>query len=140
MDLDTGGTKVTETDAWDLRFRKSLIQLNPGKSTAAKLDTPFDSVTNSPSASQFQSDGLTGYVGTDGKTISPERDTVFNGEDKWYNYDQPGKPKIDPKTDRTYVVKTDQGTNYVIQMLSYYGAAGESAQLSLEYKIVLTLP
>ena len=103
------GTVVDSTEAWDLWYNGSRIQV---QGELAVLDRKFDSVYEAPD-SDFMADssGIVSFPG---------------GEDGWFNYD-PMTHIVEPIPQRVFVIKTTAGNYAKMEITSYYkdGAMGD---------------
>ena len=108
----TAGKEVKETEAWDLAFNATTIQLNNKADLKTKVavatlkGTSFEKVSKTPSTG-FQEDtqATSGIPSGSG-----------NG---WYTYDM-ATHQVLPIADRVFVVRTNAGTVVKFQVESYY--------------------
>jgi hypothetical protein len=131
VDLDTGKQVDAAQDAlWDLAFQRYTVKSRGGVSgtggvqVAIVTGTTFAALTQAPA---------TGYLedAPDGDDTGDAPDSVFNSGDGWYAYDiryhtLTPRPNI-------YVVRTDQGSYFKVELQSYYDAAGTPANLKLQW-------
>jgi hypothetical protein len=131
LDLDTGKQVDAAQDTlWDLAFQRYTVKSRGGVSgtggvqVAVVTGTTFAALTQAPA---------TGYLtdAPDGDDVGDAPDTVFNVGDGWYIYDI----KFHTLTPRPnlYVVRSDEGTYFKVEMLSYYSDAGTPANLKLKW-------
>ena len=119
-DLNSGSTTASGT-AWDVRLEGSVLRLNggvsgSGKAAASLSAAAFADVTTAAIESRaYQADAFGG---------------VFRAR-PWYKYNILGDNRISP-TFQVYLVKRGE-TVYKVQILNYYGAAGEPRQITLRY-------
>lgn len=131
LDLDTGKeASATEDAAWDLAFQRFVVMSRGGVSgtggvqVAVLTDTTFEQLTQAP-ATGWASDAA------DGDDVDTTPDTVFNAAGGWYAYDL----KFHTLTPRPqlYVVRSDQGAYFKVELLSYYDDAGTPANVKLRW-------
>lgn len=131
LDLDAGKEVSAAGDAaWDLAFQRFVVKSRGGVSgtggvqVAIVADTSFGQLTQAPS---------TGWAtdAADGDDVDTTPDTVFNASGGWYVYDLKFHT-LTPRTQR-YVVRSDQGTYFKVEMLSYYDDAGSPANVKLRW-------
>ncbi|RKG99278.1 hypothetical protein D7X74_39540 [Corallococcus sp. CA047B] len=131
LDLDTGKeVSATEDAAWDLAFQRFVVKSRGGVSgtggvqVALLTDTSFAALTQAPSTG-WSTDAA------DGDDTDTTLDTVFNTAGGWYLYDL----KFHTLTPRAqlYVVRSDQGAYFKVELLSYYDDAGSPANLKLRW-------
>ncbi|MFB1481161.1 HmuY family protein [Corallococcus sp. RDP092CA] len=129
VDLDTGKEANAADDAlWDLAFQRFTVKSRGGVSgtggvqVAIVPDTAFTALTQAP-ASGYLSDA------EDGPDTGDAVDTVFNTGDGWYVYDLPTHT-LTPRP-QLYVVRSDSGSYFKVEIQSYYDAAGTPAKLKL---------
>ena len=131
LDLDTGKeVSATEDAVWDLAFQRYTVKARGGVSgtggvqVAVVPSTTFAALTQAPS-SGYASDAA------DGPDTGDSPDTVFNAGDGWYSYDLVSH-MLTPR-DLLYVVRSDSGTYFKVQVQSYYDAAGTPAMMKLHW-------
>ncbi|MFP2911842.1 HmuY family protein [Pyxidicoccus sp. 3LFB2] len=131
LDLDLGKQASAATDAvWDLSFQRFGIRSRGGVSgtggvqVAVLAGQGFAQVTQAPA---------TGYAtdAVDGADMGEDPDTVFQAGDGWYAYD-PATHKLSPRPN-VYVVRSDAGAWFKVEMLAYYDDAGTPAMLKLRW-------
>lgn len=122
VDLDAGTTVESTSPDWDLWFEGWDIRVNGGVSgsgQAGALTTSeaFEEVgdASEPPPSLFRGDAFGGVFAS-----SP-----------WYRYNLDGQHQIWPTFD-VYLVKRGS-TVYKVQLVSYYGEAGDSRQITFRY-------
>ncbi|NOK39030.1 hypothetical protein HMI49_38175 [Corallococcus exercitus] len=129
MDLDSGKqVSATEDALWDLAFQRYTVKTRGGVSgtggvrVAIVPGTSFAALTQAPAS---------GYVtdAADGSDTGDSPDTVFNAGDGWYSYDLQFHT-LTPRA-QLYVVRSDAGAYFKVQVQSYYDAAGTPAMLKL---------
>ncbi|RKH59663.1 HmuY family protein [Corallococcus aberystwythensis] len=129
LDLDTGKeVSATEDAVWDLAFQRYTVKARGGVSGTGGVQvaivpgTTFAALTQAPAS---------GYVtdAADGADTGDSPDTVFNAGDGWYVYDLPTHT-LTPRP-RLYVVRSDSGTYFKVEVQSYYDAAGTPAMMKL---------
>lgn len=121
FDLETGSV-VDAAAEWDLMFEGYHIRVNGGVSGtgsagASLSDQAFDDITDATdlSAGHYRGDAFGG---------------VFD-EHPWYRYDLDDGHQIWP-TYNVYLIRRDDAV-YKIQLTSYYGATGDSRQITFRY-------
>jgi HmuY protein len=120
LDLNTGSTTPAATD-WDIALEDFTIRLNGGVSgggnaAAATTTEPFAAVTTaSVDPRAYQQDGFGG---------------VFVSH-PWYRYNLTGENIIHP-TFEVYLLRRGDSV-YKIQLINYYGPAGEPRRITLRY-------
>ncbi|NNC18391.1 hypothetical protein HJC22_22005 [Corallococcus exiguus] len=129
VDLDTGKqVSATEDAVWDLAFQRYTVKARGGVSGTGNVQvaivpgTTFAALTQAP-ASGYMTDAA------DGPDTGDSPDTVFNLGDGWYVYDLPTHT-LTPR-EQLYVVRSDSGTYFKVQVQSYYDAAGTPAMMKL---------
>lgn len=106
------GKEVKETEAWDLAFNATTINLNNKADLKSKVavatlkGTSFEKVVKAP-ATGFQED-----------TQSTSGIPTGSGNG-WYTYDM-ATHQVLPIADRVFVIKTNAGTVVKFQVESYY--------------------
>jgi hypothetical protein len=145
VDLATGAT-VALTDpssstTWDIAFNATSVQLNGGTAGPAGV-TGFCLCTNADASNDeilqmtpdnqksVFTDALNSAIPADGADWSSD---VFEAS-PWYRYDLAGDHHISPTFD-VYFIKRD-ATIYKIQIINYYGPAGETRQITTRYSKV----
>jgi hypothetical protein len=119
VDLAAGAAASGET--WDLTLDGWNLRLNGGVSgSGSAAATPaaeaFEAIeTASVDARAYKADAFAGVF-----AVHP-----------WYKYNLAGDNRISPTFD-VYLVKRD-GVVYKLQLVNYYGTAGETRQISLRY-------
>ncbi|QSQ19929.1 HmuY family protein [Pyxidicoccus parkwayensis] len=131
LDLDLGKQTDAAVDAvWDLSFQRFGIRSRGGVNgtggveVAVLRDKTFAAVTQAPSS---------GYATdkADGDDAGTDPDTVFQAGDGWYAYD-PATHKLTARP-LVFVVHSDSGAYFKVEMLSYYDDAGTPAMLKLRW-------
>ncbi|MBC7658434.1 MAG: HmuY family protein [Chitinophagaceae bacterium] len=126
FDLDTG-TVVIETDStWDLAFKRTAIKMNGPTVSALNLGVgDFNSILTAP-ADPFASD--TGVPGATSETNG----LFFHAGDAWYSYN----PETHVISSRVfnYIVKTNGGKEFKLNILGYYNADHLPAYVELKYQ------
>ncbi|MCY1016538.1 HmuY family protein [Pyxidicoccus sp. MSG2] len=131
LDLDLGKqVDAAQDTVWDLSFQRFGIRSRGGVSgtggvqVAVLADKTFAQVTQAPSS---------GYTtdAADGDDVGADPDTVFQAGDGWYAYD-PATHKLSPRP-LVYVVRSDSGAYFKVELLSYYDDAGTPAMLKLHW-------
>lgn len=135
LDLDERAypaADASEAGAWDLAFRRVNIRVNGGKSGSGNVGgklvegaDAFDKMNQSPE----------GDFGSDKEVpIDPNTDPfgeaglVFGF---WYDYAPEGHV-VTPKA-RTYVIQSNQGKVFKLQILDYYNEAKTSAHYTVRW-------
>lgn len=119
-----------EDKQWDIAFQRFHIRLRGGVSGTGSVegtilkDVDFAQVSQAPAAGYF-----TDAADSDDADSNP--DTVFETGDAWYSYD-PTTHKLTPRP-QVYVVRSDQGAYFKVQLLAYYDAAGTPAMLQFRW-------
>ncbi|HLV59979.1 MAG TPA: HmuY family protein [Fredinandcohnia sp.] len=133
FDLDEGA-EAEEDGGWDLAFQRSLIAANGPKDVmVAKLDdVDFDAVEAAPESGYWLDPGRP--TAGDGRGGGGDGLAFHNGDD-WYEYDI-GTHVLTPKARRVYVVVTDAGNAFAVQILRYYDDAGTAAVLTIRVKAI----
>jgi hypothetical protein len=80
--------------------------------------------------SYYNAAGASGYPKIE--FVAPERYSIGTAVLK---YAGPPTHKLNPYTDRTFVVKTQDGKFAKFEMLSYYNEAGASGYMKFKYEI-----
>jgi hypothetical protein len=131
LDLDLGKqVNAAEDSVWDLSFQRFGIRSRGGVSGTGGVQVAvlsgqgFAQVTQAP-ASGYATDAA------DGADTGEEPDTVFQAGDGWYVYDVTTH-KLTPRPN-VYVVRSDAGAYFKVEMLSYYDDAGTPAVLKLRW-------
>lgn len=121
FDLETG-SEVGEAGEWDLLLEGWNIRVNGGVSGsgsagASLADESFDAITDASdlSASHYQGDAFGG---------------VFDAA-PWYRYDLEDNHQIWPTFD-VYLIRRGEAV-YKVQITGYYGATGDSRQVTFRY-------
>lgn len=120
VDLNTGA--VTSATDWDLRLEGFTIKVNggvsgPGKGGAAAATGSFADITTAVTAAQaYRTDVYAGAFA----------DTPY------YRYNIAGDHRISPSFD-VYLIKRGSAA-YALQVVGYYGATGQSRQITFRYK------
>lgn len=133
LDLDTRErVDPALASAWDLSFQRFHVRSRGGVNgtggvQVAVLPDAFDAVSTAPS-SGYREDA------PDGEDTNTESDTAFEAEGGWYSYDV-SSHTLTPRA-RTYVVRSDAGQFFKLQILGYYDSAGTPAMLSFRWKQV----
>lgn len=115
FDLDDPSAEDPESQGWDLAFRRQVIDLNDDADVAISVVKKQDvaDVSGEPAADSWLQD-----------TSDEENDLAFAQEGGWYTYNIIVH-KLNPK-DRTYVVRSNEGTLYKLGFTSYYDEDGNS--------------
>ncbi|RKG98258.1 hypothetical protein D7V97_33225 [Corallococcus sp. CA053C] len=131
LDLDTGKeVSAAEDTAWDLAFQRFVVKSRGGVSgtgsvqVAVLAGTSFGQLTQAP-ATGWTTDAA------DGDDVDTTPDTVFNASGGWYLYDLQFHT-LTPRP-QLYVVRSDQGAYFKVELLSYYDAAGTPANVKLHW-------
>lgn len=123
---------------WDLGFMTTSVALNGGVAgpggavayclcqNAAATDADLQTMTAASELGDFES-VTSARIPTDASAWSAD---VFD-ERKWYRYNLAGNHQIWPTYD-VYLVKRGSEV-YKIQLIGYYGPAGETRQISFRY-------
>lgn len=133
LDLDTRQTVDASSQAgWDLSFQRFHIRTRGGVNgtggvVVAVVTDPFESISTAP-ASGYREDVA------DGADTDSEPDNVFETEGGWYSYDVTTHT-LTPRA-QTYVIRSDAGRYFKLQLQSYYDQAGSPAMLSFRWKQV----
>ncbi|MCP3103616.1 HmuY family protein [Myxococcus sp. K15C18031901] len=131
FDLDTGAQVAADTDAvWDLSFQRFGIRSRGGISGTGGVEV---AVVTGKTFAQITYAPATGYAvdAADGDDEGTDPDTVFQANGGWYVYDMTTH-KLAAR-DQVYVVRTDAGAYFKVQMLSYYDDAGTASVLKLQW-------
>ena len=133
------GKEVTPQDPqssvdWDLGIQRFQIKVNGGVSGKAGVevalvtDTRFDSLLVAPSS---------GYVTDDppASGTSTEPSYAFTQGGTWYAYD-PDTHILTPK-EQVYVVHSQAGAYYKLQVTAYYDKAGSSGYPVFRWKALM---
>lgn len=134
-----GGKEVTPQDPqdspeWDLGFQRYQIKVNGGVSGPAGVEvalvagTPFDSLLVAPSS---------GYVTDQPPTadMPMEPSYAFTQTGTWYNYN-PNTHILTAK-EQVYVVHSQAGAYFKLQVTGYYDKAGSSGYPVLRWKSIM---
>lgn len=133
LDLDTRlEADFAVQSSWDVAFQRYHIRSRGGVNgtggvTIALLEEPFESITRAPSTG-FRADL------PDGEDTNDEPDNVFENPDAWYSYDV-SKHTLTPRA-WTYVIHSDAGQYFKLELLNYYDSVGTPAMLSFRWKQV----
>ncbi|WP_224361463.1 HmuY family protein [Hyalangium versicolor] len=124
LDLDQRSeANGAEDQKWDLAFQRFHIRLRGGAHGTGSVEVAilsgvsFDKVTQAPAA---------GYT-----TDSAADSTAFEEGDGWYIYN-PSNHKLTAR-ELIYVVRTDAGAYFKVQLLDYYDSAGTPAMIKLRW-------
>jgi hypothetical protein len=122
IDLNSG-TAGASLDGWDLRLEGWTFKVNGGVSGAGKVGvspsaTAFAEITTAALPAQaYSTDAFGG---------------VFNGA-PWYRYNiDPSAPNHIHPTFNVYLIRSGSSV-YRIQLIDYYGPAGESRRISFRF-------
>lgn len=146
VDLSTGDT-TAQTDAststnWDIAFKTTSVMLNGGANgpggvtgyclcqNATATDDAILAMTPESEEPAF-TETTAASVPTSASVWDPD---VF-ANDPWYKYDLAGDHHISP-TFNVYLVKRG-ATVYKLQLINYYGPAGETRQITVRYSKVI---
>lgn len=132
LDLDGRAEADAKRDAtWDLSFQRFHVRARGGASgggdvqVAALAGADWAALNTAPTTG-FATDQA------DGADANSELDTVFEtAEGGWYAYD-PSTHQVSPKA-IVYVVRSDSGRYFKVQLTGYYDAAGTPAVVALHY-------
>lgn len=126
FDLDTAQA-VADEAPWDLAFRRNLVATHGAAGVrVARVDgTPLDEVQAAPEE---------GYAADPELEEAAPEALAFHGDSEWYDYDR-ATHQLAPKI-RTYVIESDEGRAFALQILDYYDDAGTSAVYTFRWKEV----
>ena len=130
LDLDRPAEVPFADDQWDLAFQRFHIRARGGASgdggvqVAIISDAGFDEVVAAPAGPWFEDQ-------PDGPDDNADLDTVFEKVDVWYAYD-PMFHTLTPQP-LIYVVRSDRGALFKLQLLGYYDRAGTPGNLTLRF-------
>ncbi|MDY7231877.1 HmuY family protein [Hyalangium rubrum] len=131
LDLDQGRQADAAQDMkWDVAFQRFHIRtrggVNGGGGVQVALLTGVD-------FAQVQQAPATGYVtdAEDGDDENTQPDTAFEAGENWYSYD-PRTHLLTPRS-QVYVLRTDEGAFFKIQIVSYYDAVGTPAMMQVRW-------
>lgn len=120
IDLQTGA--ASNGSDWDVRIESWFVRVNGGASGggqagAVRVDEPFDGIMDASDlpADHYRGDAFGG---------------VF-ARSPWYRYNLDGQHQIWPTYD-VYLVRREEQL-YKVQIIGYYGGAGESRQITFRY-------
>jgi hypothetical protein len=124
LDLDAHSeADAAQPGTWDLAFQRFHIRAQGEVATLA--GSTFAAVSTAP-ASGFETDQ------PDGADANSDADTVLEtAQGGWYGYD-PATHQLSAKP-LVYVVKSDGGRFFKVELTGYYDAAGTPAVISLRY-------
>ncbi len=126
LDLDHRlQVSAAEDSQWDLAFQRFHIRSRGGVNGTGPVKV---AILPEADFAQVQQAPADGYL-TDG-----EDETAFDAEDGWYSYDVKTHT-LSPRP-RVYIVQTDEGAFFKVQMISYYDTAGTSAMPQLRWGLV----
>lgn len=131
FDLDST-SQATENEGWELAFQRTLIAANSDANVmVARLDgVELDEVEAAPE-SGYWLDGER-PSGGGGRGAGGDGLAFHNGDDWWgYDFDN---HIVFPKPERVYVVLSDEGRAFALQITDYYDDAGTSGMLTLRLK------
>lgn len=145
VDLATGET-TAQTDAsssttWDIGFNATTVELNGGDTGPAGV-TGFclcqnSNATDAAVLQMTPSSEEPAFSNTTSAAI-PADETVWSSDvfatDPWYRYDLAGDHRISP-TFNVYLVRRGAAV-YKLQLIDYYGPAGETRRISVRYSKV----
>ncbi|XXF75377.1 HmuY family protein [Myxococcaceae bacterium GXIMD 01537] len=121
---------AAEDTKWDISFQRFQIRTRGGVNgsggvqVSAMAGADFAQVAQAPAA------GWT-VDANDGDDANTDADTGFLVGDGWYAYDAVTH-KLTPRP-IVYVVRTDEGAYFKVQIIAYYDAAGTPAMLQLRW-------
>ncbi|HEY0970651.1 MAG TPA: HmuY family protein [Gemmatimonadales bacterium] len=118
------GVTTTSSTAWDLEFAGWTLRVNGGASGRGKVgvyavDTPFAEITDAYAGDPRAYSRTDAYAG------------VF-ADSPWYRYNLRGDHGVSPIFD-VYLVRRGDRV-YKVQVIDYYGPAGEPRQISVRYE------
>jgi hypothetical protein len=141
----TDGSKVEIDDfaartdtTWDLALRRTIIRVNGGDSGAGQgavsivKNKTLADVTAVPAANTFKTDDF-----LDDNCVIQYNEinnikTAFGGDTgRWYDFDTQNM-KVLPN-DEVYVIKTATGSHIKLKITSYYNAANEGANFTVQW-------
>jgi hypothetical protein len=129
----------TTSAEWDLGFKTTAVALNGGEAgpggvvayclcqNAAATDADLQTMTAATELGDFEA-VTSAQIPTDAGAWSAD---VF-GEKAWYRYNLTGEDHQIWPTYNVYLVKRGSEV-YKIQLIGYYGPAGETRQISFRY-------
>lgn len=142
VDLSSGAS-VAQTDAqlsstWDIGFNATNVALNGGPSGPAGV-TGYCVCQNAGATNdailamtpESEAADFTSVTGADIPVSASSWSSDVFATSKWYEYDLLGDHRISPTFD-VYLVKRG-ATVYKLQIINYYGPAGESRRISFRY-------
>ncbi|TGN13726.1 HmuY family protein [Leptospira ilyithenensis] len=120
---------VTNSDAWDVRFKRFVIATNSGTSGSKNggscelATSDYDDTTISSSSCTIVVDSLQSQTGDGG--FGSANENASPSMFLWYSYD--GTTHILSSKKKVYLIRGSDGTSYFkFQMLDYYSLAGTS--------------
>lgn len=142
VDLATGATTV-QTDAatspsWDIGFNATSIVLNGGTNGPAGIlgnclcqnaSATNDQILTMTPANQ--ADAFASVSSTSIPTASANWSNDVFATNKWYKYNLAGDNRISP-TFNVYLIRRG-ATVYKLQLINYYGPAGETRRITFRY-------
>lgn len=142
MDLATGQS-VGQTDAqtsttWDIGFNATNVVLNGGASGPAGVSAycicQNTTATNDEILAMTPESEADDFANVTSADI-PSAATVWSSDafaaSKWYKYDLLGDHRISPTFD-VYLIRRGSAV-YKLQVIGYYGPAGETRHISFRY-------
>ncbi|WCL49118.1 HmuY family protein [Leptospira sp. GIMC2001] len=124
ISLQSGGTQVLSTGAWDIRIRRFLIGTNSGTSgsgSAGACDSgsvAFNSVSSLNCTIQVDS-----LQSQDGGGFADVNDSANPALFNWYSYNN----TILTAKNNVYLIRGTNGTSvFKLQMMDYYSSSGTS--------------
>jgi len=145
VDLASGDT-VSQTDAansttWDIAFNATSVHLNGGTDGPAGVAgfcvCQNAAATNDQILAMTPDNQAAAFTAVTSASI-PVVDDKWNSDvfttSPWYRYDLAGDHRISPTFD-VYFVRRGAAV-YKLQLINYYGAAGETRRITVRYSKV----
>jgi hypothetical protein len=125
LDLDAQFGTATPDPGWDLGFSRFNIIVNGGISGDAGVEVALVDGADFEQLSEVPVDAVWITDAPDGDDEDTDPDLAFAD---WYDYDFMTHV-LTPK-DRVYLVRTDEGALFKLQIANYYSEAGSSGHLT----------
>ncbi|HVG61941.1 MAG TPA: HmuY family protein [Hyalangium sp.] len=132
LDLDhRQEANAAEDKLWDIAFQRFHIRVRGGASGTGNVAVAVLPDVNLAQVSQAPAERYTTDA-ADGDDSNSELDTAFEtAAEGWYSYNV-GTHKLSPR-ERVYVIRTDEGAFFKVQILEYYDSAGTPAILQVHW-------
>jgi hypothetical protein len=128
LDLDTKRGTATPEPGWDLGFSRFNIIVSGGISGDAGVEVAIVDGASFEQLSEVPGDAVWITDAADGDDENTDPDLAFAD---WYDYDITTHV-LTPK-DRVYLVRSDEGAVFKLQIANYYSEAGTSGHLTFSW-------